>query len=301
MALQTEIWLKDIQQELFASNEFMSFSKNHDSLVSNKTVRVPQQGALGAVLKNPSVPLSISARTDAELTYDVEQYVTDPITVKNFDDMLLSYDKRQDVAGQQIKYLVDRIALEAVHSWATNTGANQVRTSGSDSSDNLPSGASGQRKKLAKADIQNLAKIFDKQNVPKEGRVLLCPTDMYYELFDIAEFVTIDSMSKKVIGDKVFPKLYGFNIIERSEVVTYDNAGTPQKKAIGASAASGDTLACIAWQSDYAARAFGDIQVYVNQDDPQYLGDIFNVEVAFGSSKMNDGDLGLGAIIQTVS
>ena len=122
MALQQEIWLNDIQEKLFAGNEFITRSTDHSAFVSNKIVHLPQAGILPTVEKDrASYPATIAQRTDADRTYNLGEFTTDPIHITDIDELQTSYDKRNSVLGQHIDVLNDRIALETAYSWATDT------------------------------------------------------------------------------------------------------------------------------------------------------------------------------------
>ena len=145
MAVQTEVWVRDIEEVLFAeNNEFLRASVNHDAFVVNKTVHVPQAGSLPGATKNRTVfPAPIIDRADTTLDYELDSFSIDPVRIGRIDEVQISYAKRQSVMKQHVNILMDIIAREGIFNWASDTGANQVRTSGSTASDNLPPGATG--------------------------------------------------------------------------------------------------------------------------------------------------------------
>ena len=53
MALQVQIWIKSIIENLFADNSFASKSVDHSEFVNEKTVHVPNAGAAPSVVKKP--------------------------------------------------------------------------------------------------------------------------------------------------------------------------------------------------------------------------------------------------------
>ena len=54
MAIQTEVWARDIAEKLFPSDAWVTQAINDDPWVSNKKVHRPQAGDLPAVEKNRS-------------------------------------------------------------------------------------------------------------------------------------------------------------------------------------------------------------------------------------------------------
>ena len=98
MGIIKEIWTQDIKETLHQENEFISQGTDHGIYTGNGVVHVPQSGAAPAVVKNRgSVPATIAQRTDTDLTYLLNEFTTDPILIKDFDEMQTSYAKRASV------------------------------------------------------------------------------------------------------------------------------------------------------------------------------------------------------------
>ena len=302
MAVQTEVWVRDIEEILFAkNNEFLRASVSHDAFVVNKTVHVPQAGSLPGATKNRTVfPAPIIDRADTTLDYDLDSFSVDPVRIGRIDEVQVSYAKRQSVMKQHLNILTDIIALEGIFNWASDTGANQVITTGSTASDNLPPSATGTRKKLTVVDIKNLAKTMDEQNVPDKGRWLLLPAAMYYEIFTINDLIKSDIAGLLTLPTGVANKILGFNVIKRSQTVIYDNTGTPQRKAIGAAAANDDNFGGIAWHVDFVATALGAIEVFANEKDAPNYGTVISADVLSKTTKLRTDQAGIVTLIQGV-
>lgn len=295
-----EIWSRDIKEILFSqNNEFLRKSVSHDAFVSFKTVHIPQAGSLPGAVKNRTIfPAPIVNRTDTTLDYTLDSFSVDPVRIGRIEEVQNSYQKRQSVMGQHLNILKDIIALEGIFNWASDTAVNQVRTSGSTASDNLPPGASGSRKKLTVNDIKNLAKTMDKQNVPDKGRWLLLPADLYYEIFTIQELIKADIAGALTLPLGVANKILGFSVIKRSETVIYDNAGTPQRKAIGAAGSSADNFGGIAWHSDFVATALGAVEVFENEKDAVQYATVISADVLTKTTKLRTDQAGIVTLIQ---
>lgn len=302
MAVQTEIWVKDIQDALFATpNTFLRASVSHDAFVVNKTVHVPQAGSLPGATKNRSVfPAPIIDRSDTTLDYDLDSFSVDPVRIGRIDEVQVSYAKRQSVMKQHLNILMDIIAKEGIFNWASDTGANQVRTTGSTSTVNLPPSATGSRKKLTLADLATLAQVMDDQDVPDDGRWLMLPSKMYYEVFTIQDLIRDDIIAEKSLPLAALKKVLNFNIMKRSSntVVIYDNTGTPQRKAIGAAAANDDNFGAIAWHVDFVATALGAIEVFANENDAPNYGTIISADVLSKTTKLRTDEAGIVTLIQ---
>jgi hypothetical protein len=227
MAIQKEIWLADIEEVLFAGAEFIMKATSHDGFVDNKTVHIPQSGTIPAVQKNRVVlPATISERTDTDRTYDMAEYTTDPILIKDVDEIQTSYEKRQSLLSQQMDKMDDRLGKEAAYSWAgaglMSASGQIVQTTGSATSNIQPTGATGTRKAVAIEDIAQLARKLDKDEMPLDNRFLIMPSDMYWSMMiDNAEVLNQDYMNKGNLPDGVVNKIHGINIMLRSFVTLY--------------------------------------------------------------------------------
>ena len=301
MALEKEIWVQDIEEQLFENNQFMNYCVDHSSYINNKIVHIPIAGAAPGVQKNrSSVPATIAERTDTDSTYQIDEYTTDPILIKDFDQVQISYNKRQSVLKAHTDVIRDRLAKELLTTWAPALAGRMIRTSGADATTALAAGATGTRKAVTIDDIANLSKILDNDNTPASGRYLLMNSAMYYQLFTIEALARYDYYGKATLPDGVINQLFGFNIIVKPTLPVYDHSSTPVVKAVGASSAVTDHLACIAWQESYVAKALGDIKVYLNDERADYYGSIFSAMVPFGGNKIRTStETGVAALIQS--
>lgn len=306
MALQQEIWIKEIKENLFPDDSFMKKATDHSMWVNYRTVHVPQAGAVPGVVQNRGVvPATVGGRVDTELTYNLNSYTTDPVLVQNFEQLQLSYDKRASVLKNIMSQLQFVVATQTLYAWAPSGAARIVRTSGSTSTGNLPhSTATGSRKMLTLADVTRAKKRLDDDNVPSSGRILLLNSAMYNnDLLNITGVIYADSFGSPNMPTGVVARLMGFDIMMRSDVVVYDNTGTPVIKAINGdgsitSPASNDNGAALAFHPDYVCHALGGITPFYKEQDPTYYGDIFSAEVAHGSSKLRSDQKGIVAIVQ---
>jgi hypothetical protein len=302
MALQQEIWVNDIQEKLFAGAEFVRRSVDHSAFIENKIVHLPQAGNAPTIEKNrASYPATIAQRTDAETIYQLNEYTTDPIHITDVDELQTSYDKRTSVLGSHIDVLNDRIALETAFEWSTDTAASQIVTTGSASSLALAPGATGTRLEITKEDVRTVAALFDRQNVPMNNRVMVLPSDMYYQLFSDTTLISGDYMNRSSLENGVIAQLYGFDIMMRSAVAVFDEAtGTYTKKAVGAASAATDSLGALAFQTNSVSNALGDIKVFSDEDKPEYYGSIFSAMLMHGASKLRADEKGVASIVQGV-
>lgn len=305
MALIKEIWVQDIQEALNRNADFLPYSVDHSAYIAFGVVHVPQSGANPTVNVNPtSLPLSIAQRTDTDLTYNLNQYALSPTLITNIDELQNSYDKRQSVIGQQMSTLTQTVGDYTAVSWCASGAANIIQTTGT-AGTSLPPSGTGTRNAVALADIANLAKKLDKDNVQRTGRKLLMQADMFWELFTISEVVraSYNGFQVNALATGVVAQLFGFDIMVRPTVAVFAKTGTTAK-AVGAAAAADDRLACIAWHPSTVSRALGAMNPMYDAGSngngkPEYLGSVFNMEVMLGSAILRTDMKGVAALVQT--
>lgn len=304
MALQQEVWAKDIQDNFYQNNEFLQRSTDHSMWVNFKTVHIPQAGAASTVEKNRSVlPATISSRTDTELTYNLNEYTIDPILLTNLEEIQISYNKRASVLYNIMENLKYTVATQTLYSWAPSGSSRIVSTTGSTSTVNLPhSTATGSRKMLTISDLTKAKQILDADNVPQAGRVLLIPSYMYnIDLLNISGVNQAYGFGQPVLPNGVVARIMGFDIYIRPDVLCYDNSNVI--KAINGdgsltSAAATDQGAAIAYHPSFVATAMGAIKMFYNENDPTYYGNVLSGLIMHGASKMRTDQKGVVAIIQ---
>jgi len=296
MALLQEIWVQDIQERLTEQNTFVNYSVDHSPFIHNTLVHVPQAGVVPASTKNrSSLPASVNTRTDADLTYSINSRSTDPILVPDLATFQLSYDKRQSVMQAHIDRLLEDSAKDIAATWAPTSAGRIVRTTGAAGSSLAP-GGSGTRKAITLKEIAALARLFDLDNVSGQDRYLMLHPYMYYELFDTADLLRQDVMGRPTLPQGVIGQLFGFNLIVKATTPTYSTALA--LKEVDATTDTTDNISAIAWQKNCVARALGPIEVFENQKDATYYGDVLSARLFCGGSKMRADSKGVAAIVQ---
>lgn len=303
MALQREIWATDIQENLFPANDFINRSKDHSAFINYLTVHLPQSGANPAIFKNnTSLPININQRTDTDFTYSLNNYKGEPILITNLEEMQNSYDKRSSVLGNVIRNMNYAIGNQTLYAWAPSGASRIVRTSGSAVGTALAPSATGTRNAVTLADIAALKAKLDNDNVPAEGRILIMPADMYNnQLLAISNIQAFYAYNLPTLQNGKVPTLFGFEVMVRPSVVVYDTSAvikTINDIGVPSSPATTDNLACIAYHPDFVSKAMGDINVYAQENMPQYYGSILSIEVQHGASPLRSTNVGIAALVQ---
>jgi len=264
MAIQREIWEDHIEGNLFKNNEFLLASTDAGQYVlQGKVVHIPQAGATPSVTRNrSSLPATVLQRTDMDITYTLDQYTTDPILIPEAEMYELSYSKRESVLGEHESSLRESVAENILVDWSPSVAGNIIRTTGT----SIPSyvaGTTGNRKKFGTQDLKNAQLILNRQNVPLEGRYALISADMFQQLTDDMSLTQYRDFSANYdVKDGVLGRLFGFNIMMRSSVVTYTNDSTPVVNPYGTAAAVTDNDAALCWQMSSVERALGEVRFF---------------------------------------
>ena len=297
MAVQKEIWMNSIIEDLFADNSFLSKAYNADLFVnSGRTVHIPNAGAPSATVKNRTQkPATISERTDTDLTFNLDEYTTDPIHIPHADTVELSYNKRESVLKQDKSALQDVVASGFLFSWSP-ASANCIKTTG-ESVTAHTDGATGSRKSFDKADVLSAMTRFNRDNIPQEGRHLLLDAVMYSQLLksltanESQAFHSLVDVKNGILG-----RLYGFNVMMRSRALRYTGGGNAKEWTTGGSGT--DCAAALAWHTNSVCRALGEVRMFENESDPTYYGDIYSFLVRAGGRPMRADVKGLIGIVQ---
>lgn len=298
MAIQTEVWATSIQDVLFQNQDFISKSVDHSAFVKDSIVHLPQSGAApGVVTNRSSFPATITERTDTLKDYSLRDHSTDPIRLRDLDELQTSYDKRTSILGATIEVLNETIGNYVANDWGVDSASRVIKTSGASVTGTLAPGATGARNLIDKADFRSLAQIFDNDNVAMANRFILMPVGLYYDLFSDSTLVSRDFMEKASQEAGVINELYGFKIMIRPTVNVMDVSFA--KKAIGAATAVTDNLSCVAWQSSYVSSALGAIEVYANEGVAEHYGSIFSAQVSHAGAVLRSDEKGVATLTQT--
>ena len=297
MAIQREIWIGSIVEGLFADNSFLSKAYNADEFVNmGKTVHIPNAGAPSKTKKNrTSFPADVNTRADVDLSFNLDEFTTDPIRIPHADTVELSYNKRESVLRQDKAALQDSVAKSMIYSWLPEKKY-CIETTGTAVDAHSPN-AAGKRKALCRADVEKLMTKFNADNIPQEGRYLLLDAYMYDQL--LADLTSVQNQAFFASADAqrgILGKLFSFNVMMRSEVAVYGDGIV--KKTEDAAGAATDLAAGLAWHENSVCRALGEVNAFEKEKDPTYYGDIYSFLVRAGGRPMREDVKGLIALVQ---
>lgn len=243
-AITKEIWTSDVIANLYKNQQFLQYAWDDDQYVlAGKVVHIPNAGAASSVTKNrSSLPATVAKRTDNDVTYNLDEYTTDPRLIANAETVELAYDKRQSVIAEDQYALNQTIAENMIINWApatlnttvsANNPINRVLTTGTSTA--VPTGMTnaggtaltGSRNLMKEADLKSMMTLFNTNNVPQEDRYCLVDAWMYDQLITDMGITANREFSKYYDAEKgILGKLHTFNILMRATVCTYATGGS---------------------------------------------------------------------------
>lgn len=298
-AIQKEIWADALVRLLFKDNSFVSKSFNEDKFVlAGKVVHVPRATGSIEVIKNrTTLPATAVARTREDVTYALDEYTTTPTVIPNADKVELSFDAIAEALYEHVMSLDEQLGDEFAYLWRPTVTGNLLRTIGAAVG---PVGAqTGNRAMFTKESLQKAKYLMNKANIAKEGRFALLPSEFMEQLQNDPDLKARDNSLELDMKNGVVTRLYGFDIMERSDVLTYNNAGTPVAKLPDAVGAATDNMAALIWQKDCVTRAKGDVLMFDDTNNPLYYGDLYSALVRAGGRVRRDA--GVIAVIQATA
>lgn len=297
MAVNVELWQPLVKEQLFKSNEFLSALKNTDEyVVGGRIVHIPQSGGASNVEKNrSSLPATVTDRNDTDIVYPLHELTTDPRRVSNMDTVELSYNKMSSIIREDTEAIMERAGDEILIDVAVNCPeTSKIPTTGAASAP-AADGATGLRKNCTAKDVKSCRVLLNKQNIPKADRFMILEEEMFDQLTDDADqSLSYSFQSVNDIKEGTMGRLYGFNMMTRSTVLTVDAAQAI--KAYGAANAATDSVAGLFFQKQFLERALGDINVFEKMKDPQFYSDIISFLIRYGARANRADNKGYGII-----
>lgn len=295
MAVNVELWQPIVMEELFKSNAFLDTMTNADEyVVGGRVVHIPQSGGPSGVVKNrTTLPANVTKRTDTDIVYPLDEYTTDPRLIDNVDMVELSYDKMASIIREDTLGLMEVAGDNLLYDVSKNTpSTSKLPTTGAGAAATAP-GATGNRKIITEADLRAAKKLLNKHSVPQEDRYLIINSDMLDQMMSDNNLRYAFQQTVN-LREGQLPRLFGFQIIERSTVLRVDNSQAV--KLPSAAEATTDSDAAIFYQRSAVERALGDIKVFDKINDPTYYGNIISFLMRMGARDRRADGKGYGII-----
>jgi len=274
MALNKQVWIKQILEGFYPDDSFLQKASNYSQFVENERLHIASAGIDPKVLiNNTTYPISIVDRKDSDSEITLDTFATENTIVRNPEAIEYSYDKLESVIRQHRATLRKSVAMKAIHAYAPNVDADDtpvVETSGI---------TYQSRKRLQFVDILALKERFDDAEIPLEERYLVLHPKHVSDLLlsDIELFKELTN-----IKDGEPTKFAGFGVYSFAQMPTYRlTGGVLTKVPFNAEKADGDVFASVAFYAKEVMRADGDIKMYSREDDPEKRGTIVGFDKRF--------------------
>lgn len=297
MAIPRELWVEAVQENLFAQLEKILPGATDDSAYRNgKTIHIPEAGTAGTILKNPSRPLTVATRTDNDLSYDLDEWIMPPRLNPFADTMQVPYDKLQSLINDILGGIGYRAMREFLINWYTDATYN-VGTSGANAAAHAP-GGTGNRKSLTYADVEKARKTLSELEFPDADRYLYLDLTMSAQLrADLGVTTYRDFVAGYDPNTGKLPMLAGFQLIEVPHVAYVTNANVVRE--YGNAGATTDSAVALAVHKSAISYSMGDINIFNNDQDAIYAGDIVSGAIWAGAKYRRYSKKGVVPIIQT--
>jgi len=244
MALNKEIWVNDIQQQLLPDNSFLTKGTDYSAFADAKTIHIPiEANSVNVEMDRAELPGIVNVSNDTEQSILMHHFTADPQRLFNPSDVELSYDKRTVYVRKIANGINQKIATHAID--AMNTAAESI------------TGDTMRAKLLA------VAKAMDLQDYPEQGRNVLLDAERYSQLLNElseAQSIALNSLADAAKG--IVGQFLGLNIFKRSTIKP--------------------TVGLLAWHDSAYKFALSPVEAYSNENDPTYYGTILSASVRFG-------------------
>jgi hypothetical protein len=286
----------DIAETIFPDNSFIRRAINDDAFIKGKKIDLGQGGAIPTVVVNRTTyPLPVSKRADTLLSYDIDEYSTDATHISWTEKLVAPYGKTQSVTRDHVGVLETSTAEGVLFKWSPSGAARVVRTTGV-ARPASATGATGNRKTTVRQDLINIKARMDRDDIPKMGRVLMLNSDMFNDLLADTNLLNMFLMGQALQATAELSRLFGFEILDRSQAIRYSAALAP--KNYGVAGAATDCAGALAWHPNFVRSAISGVQVFMNSDQAAYQGDILSALALVGASPRYTNGKGVYALVE---
>jgi len=295
MAIQRELWAEMIAEELRAKiDPLKMFAMDLSEYAQGTTIHVPVAGATTILKNNSSWPMDVSDRTDTVVDITLNTYHWSPMRVTQADKVQLSYDKMASLYNSLNGGLGERLLIESLIGMYHYTAGAYVTTTGA-SYPAHATGAQGNRRGLTSMDIRKAAALLDKQKVPIADRWLVVDSIMFWQLVDDLAY-NADRVDVVAGLPSITTPLYGFTIVSVPQVAYVTSAGVI--RPYGDAGTTTDNAVALAIQKSCVGFGMSGIEIFVDEGNPLYQGDILSGWVLHGSNYLRTTKEGVIPIIQ---
>ena len=262
-----EVWTGELVKYLRRALEatWLDGIPDHSSIVDNDVIHLVDVGVEPDVLiNNTTYPIPLQALDDADIPIGLDKFQTKVTPITDDELYAISYDKMSRVKESHGNAIKDAKFAKAAHAMCGNSHTAKTPVLATTGSRDPETG----RLKMTTGDLLRMKRAMDKLGVPATGRRLVLCSDHVNDLLEtdqkFKEQYNIDR-NNGTVG-----RLYGFDIYEFANNPLYTTAGV--KKAVGASAGTGEFQCSFAFYVQRVFKATGSTKMYYSEasTDPEY-------------------------------
>ncbi len=238
---QKIVFLTQLKEDYKAIDTWLNEAEDLSSFViDGQTLRFPEAGADPAVYKNRTTDIDSVEPTETINDVSLDVYDSQNYKLRNINLHALPFDKVQYYTKKSANSIVKQEIEDAAHAFTpTEAGAKKVFVASTGAArDGL--------KMLTLDDIILLARKCDAEEFPDEGRNLVLPSDMWWDLVN-NNTILKGQLERAPLNGIIKPTIvdyYGFKIHKSTQKLGLGFDTSTNKKAIQGTAIAGDVVPC---------------------------------------------------------
>lgn len=295
------IFSNDLQEALYPDNSFYAGAQSDAAGVDVEEIEIPQDedGEVDVVVNPKKLPLEANVEEDLKKSYSADLLVTKPTIVTYNNQLLVSYDKRAAKLRKHQNSLDKQIAERIMYGWSPTAAANLKETTGGTNRVATAPGATGNRKIAVENDFIDMMILFDKWDIPRNGRRMLAPAELLPDLLAVKKaYSSGTDKSNELMAKGAIMELFTFSVFVRSASQTFDQNNV--KKALGSASAVTDNQGILFWHPSFVRYIKGAVKVAMDTYDKPELahGRSMNALVRGGSTISRLSQIGVAALVE---
>lgn len=263
----TEIWTGELVKYLRRGLEatWLDGIPDSSSIVNNDVIHLVDVGVDPDVLiNNTTYPIPLQVLDDADIAISLDKFQTKVTPVTDDELYAISYDKMARVKESHGNAILDSKFMKAAHAMCASQDTPKTPVLSTTGDRDAVTG----RLKMTLDDVLSMKRSMDGLHVPAAGRRLVLCSDHVNDLLESSQNFREQYNINRNEG--TVGRLYGFDIYEFANNPLYTTAGV--KKAVGASAETGEFQCSFAFYVPRVFKATGSTKMYFSEasTDPEY-------------------------------
>jgi hypothetical protein len=258
---QTMVWLHSLREEYEKIDTWLSHATDLSSFAEDgQTLIFPEGGAAPAVYVNRTTDVDSVEPTETVYKVSLDVYDSQNYKLRNIYLHALPFDKIQFYTRKSSEAIIKQEVEDAAHAFAPPAAGPKIVVVGSTG----PANAMGLQM-LTLEDIITLARRCDREGFPTNGRHLVLPSDMWWDL--VTNNVILKGQMERMQMNGVLKPLiveyYGFKIHKSEQALNIGYDTDAEEKAPQGTVITGDVVpAGFLFVTDCVFRASGQMLMF---------------------------------------